>query len=39
MEAGRHEMTLDASGLASGTYFYRLQHSQSSVTRSMVVTH
>lgn len=34
---GDHEVTLDASGLASGTYLYRLYVGEASMTRSMTV--
>jgi hypothetical protein len=36
-EAGRHTRTLDVSGLASGTYFLRLQAGGSAVTRTLTV--
>jgi hypothetical protein len=35
--AGLHELQFDASGLASGTYFYRLEAGGSSQTRRMVL--
>jgi hypothetical protein len=35
--AGLHEIQFDASGLASGTYFYRLEADGSSLTRRMVL--
>ncbi|MEP0546618.1 MAG: T9SS type A sorting domain-containing protein, partial [Rhodothermales bacterium] len=38
LEAGDHALSFDASGLASGTYFYRLNHGAGSLTRSMVLT-
>ena len=37
MPAGEHALTFDASGLASGTYFYRLRVGDQTTTRSMVV--
>jgi predicted outer membrane repeat protein len=37
-EAGRHTRTLDVSGLASGTYFLRLQAGGPAVTRKITVT-
>lgn len=36
-EAGRYEVSLDATGLASGTYFYRLDAGSFTETQSMVV--
>ncbi|OZC01788.1 T9SS type A sorting domain-containing protein [Rubricoccus marinus] len=36
--SGDHAVSFDATGLASGMYFYRLQHSGSTVTRTMVLT-
>jgi hypothetical protein len=35
MEAGRHEVTFDGSGLASGTYIYRLTANNFTATRKM----
>jgi hypothetical protein len=35
--AGRKEMVFDTSGLASGTYFYRIQAGDNTATRSMTV--
>jgi plastocyanin len=35
-DAGINEVTLDASGLAGGTYYYRLQTPQATSTRSLV---
>jgi hypothetical protein len=36
-EAGYHEITLDASGLSSGTYFYRLQAGDFVQTRKLLL--
>ena len=38
MEAGMHVVPFDASGLASGTYFYRLTHGSVAETRAMVLS-
>jgi hypothetical protein len=38
MDAGPHTVSFDAAGFASGTYFYRLQHGETSLTKSMVLT-
>jgi len=37
VQAGRHEVRFDASGLASGVYFYRLQTENVTKVRRMVV--
>ena len=37
VEAGRHEATLDASGLSSGMYIYRLQTGNEVLTRKMML--
>lgn len=37
LPGGDHSVTMDASGLASGVYIYRLRVGSESVTRSMVV--
>lgn len=37
-EAGEHSVTLDASDLSSGVYYYRLSVGASSVTRQLIVT-
>jgi hypothetical protein len=38
VEAGPHLVSLDTSGLASGTYLYRLQAGEGHLTRTMVIT-
>jgi len=37
--AGRHQYTLDTSRLPSGTYFYRLQAGDTTITRKATVVH
>jgi hypothetical protein len=37
MPAGAHQVTFDASGLASGIYMYRLQSGGQSITRRMIL--
>ncbi len=37
-EAGRHEILFEGSGLASGTYYYRLQVGEMAETNAMVLT-
>lgn len=37
--AGRHQYTLDTSRLPSGTYFYRLQAGDNTITRKATVVH
>jgi len=37
MPAGRHQVQWDASGLASGLYFYRLQYGSEMSTKSMIL--
>jgi hypothetical protein len=36
-DAGRHELTFDATDLPSGLYFYRLEHARGMETRKMVL--
>lgn len=36
-EAGEHELTIDAAGLASGVYYCRLQHGGAIITRPLVI--
>ncbi len=36
MQAGTHHVTFEASGLASGTYIYRLQAGEHQITRQMM---
>ncbi len=38
MPPGNHEVTMDASGLSSGMYFYELTAGDFSQTRSMILT-
>ncbi|HEY6953257.1 MAG TPA: T9SS type A sorting domain-containing protein [Bacteroidota bacterium] len=37
MSAGKHEITLDASRLASGTYFYRMDAGNINVTKKLIL--
>jgi len=37
VEAGEHQVSLNASGLASGSYFYRLITADGSVTKRMIL--
>ncbi len=37
LSAGKHEVSFDGSRLASGVYFYRLQTSESSVVKKMLL--
>ena len=36
-QRGRHELTFEASGLASGVYFYRITAGERAQTRKLVV--
>jgi len=38
-EAGEHQVRFDATGIASGVYFYRLQSGPLSLTKKLVVIH
>jgi hypothetical protein len=37
LPAGAHQVTFDASGLASGIYMYRLESAGQSLTRRMIL--
>lgn len=37
MDAGKHEVTFDASGLASGVYLYSIQQGTQTITKKMVL--
>ncbi|MBU2650885.1 MAG: T9SS type A sorting domain-containing protein, partial [Bacteroidetes bacterium] len=37
LNAGSHPITIDATGLDSGVYFYTVRSGNSSVTRKMIV--
>jgi hypothetical protein len=34
---GRHEVTMDRSGLAAGNYLYRLTNGSDQVTKKMII--
>ena len=35
--AGRHEISLDLDGFASGLYFYTMEYNQRSITKKMII--